>query len=66
MQAQFAVDSIFFKGKYVLLFDDVITSGRSMERLKQKLESVGAIVIAGLSIGRTKHERQGSNPIDLI
>ena len=66
VQAQYSVDSSFFKGRYVILFDDVITSGRSMERFKRLLESAGATVIAGLSIGKTKHERQEENPIDLI
>ncbi len=50
-------DKEFFNGKYILLFDDVITKGNSMLRYKQKLESFGATVIAGLSIGKTKHER---------
>ena len=54
----------FFKDKYVILFDDVITSGASMERCKCLLEASGATVIGGLSIGKTKHERQYSNPID--
>lgn len=65
-QAQFSIDSSFFKGKYVILFDDVITSGASMERFKRLLESAGATVIAGLSIGKTKHDRQMNNPIDTI
>lgn len=56
----------FFKDKYVILFDDVITSGASMERCKCLLEASGATVIGGLSIGKTKHERQQSNPIDTI
>lgn len=64
--SEVSLDTEFFKGKYVLLFDDVITSGRSMEKLKNKLESLGAKVIGGLSIGRTKHEYQGCNPIDEI
>ena len=54
----------FFKDKYVILFDDVITSGASMERYKCLLEASGATVIGGLSIGKTKHERQPSNHID--
>lgn len=66
VQAQFYVDSSFFKDKYVMLFDDVITSGKSMEKIKRLLESAGATVIGGLSIGRTKHERQCNNPIDTI
>ncbi|WP_300879787.1 phosphoribosyltransferase [uncultured Duncaniella sp.] len=66
VQAQFSVDCSFFKGRYVILFDDVITSGRSMERFKRLLESAGATVIAGLSIGKTKHERQCFNPINRL
>ncbi|MDE5887976.1 MAG: hypothetical protein K2H46_10370 [Muribaculaceae bacterium] len=66
MQSCFSIDDNFFKNKFVLLFDDVITSGRSMERLRNLLIDNGAKVIGGLSIGKTKHERQGSNPIDSI
>lgn len=51
-------DKDFFVGKYVLLFDDVITSGSSMLSIKTKLESMGAYVVAGLAIGKTKHERE--------
>lgn len=65
-QAKFYVDSNYFKGRYVILFDDVITSGKSMERFKRLLESAGANVIGGLSIGKTKHERKFGNPIDSI
>lgn len=64
--AEFGIDNNYFKDRYVLLFDDVITSGSSMERFKRLLESVGATVIGGLSIGKTKHERQPLNPIDEI
>ena len=57
-------DENFFKGKYVLLFDDVITRGDSMRTFKQKMENLGATVVGGLSLGKTKHERpvQGSIP----
>jgi len=50
-------DEDFFKGKYVLLFDDVITRGDSMRTFKRKMESLGATVVGGLSLGKTKHER---------
>lgn len=50
-------DENFFKGRYILLFDDVITKGNSMLRFKLKLEALGATVIAGVSIGKTTHER---------
>lgn len=50
-------DNGFFKGKYVILFDDVVTKGDSMLRFKHKMESLGAVVICGLSIGKTTHTR---------
>ena len=50
-------DEGYFRGKYVLLFDDIITKGNSMIAFKQKMEALGAIVIGGLSLGKTKHER---------
>lgn len=62
--SQLSFDEDFFKGKYVLLFDDVITRGDSMRTFKRKMESLGAIVVGGFSLGKTKHERpvQGSIP----
>lgn len=62
---QVKIDSHFFKDKYVMLFDDVITSGSSMEYYKNRLEKVGATVICGMSIGVTKHKRE-ENPIDQL
>lgn len=50
-------DEDYFNGRYILLFDDVITKGNSMLRFKRKLEALGATVIAGVSIGKTTHER---------
>ena len=50
-------DDGYFKGKYVLLFDDIITKGNSMIAFKRKMETLGAIVVGGLSLGKTKHER---------
>ena len=57
MTNNISFDEVFFKGKYVLLFDDVITKGESMLRFKLKMERLGAIVVCGFSIGKTKHER---------
>jgi len=48
----------FFNGKKVIIFDDVVTRGDSMTQLANKLNSMGAIVICSLSIGRTKHQRE--------
>lgn len=50
-------DDVYFKGRYILLFDDVITKGDSMLRFKSKMESLGAIVVCGFSIGKTTHTR---------
>lgn len=60
------LDENFFKGKFIILFDDIITSGKTMVSYKQKLESLGAHVVGGLAIGKTRHEEQESNPIDNI
>lgn len=46
-------DRYFFDGKYVVLFDDVRTSGGSLEREKQILESYGAKVICAITIAQT-------------
>lgn len=50
-------DANFFRGRYVILFDDVITKGESMLRFKRKMEQLGAIVLGGISIGKTTHQR---------
>ena len=44
-----------FRGKFVLLFDDVITQGRTMLKYKNLLEQKGAIVVGGLALGRTTY-----------
>lgn len=54
-------DEDYFKGRYILLFDDVITKGNSMLLFKRKLETLGATVIAGVSVGKTTHERQNQS-----
>ena len=50
-------DTSYFRGKYILLFDDVITKGESMLRFKKRMEELGAIVVGGFSIGKTTHSR---------
>lgn len=66
MKAKYVFDDSFFKGKYILLFDDVITSGSSMEAFKNQMERMNAFVVGGISIGVTKHDRQDWNPIDRL
>ena len=57
---RYDIDKEFFKGKFVLLFDDVITRGESMGLFGIALKGYGAEVIGGFSIGITKHELQSS------
>lgn len=47
----------WFENKYVILFDDVVTKGNTMLRYKRKLEEVGAVVVGGMCLGKTKHTR---------
>lgn len=47
----------YFKGKYVLLFDDIVTKGETMLKYKSEMEKLGAIVIGGICLGKTRHER---------
>ena len=65
-RAEYSIDENFVKGKNIILFDDVITSGKSMERVRSALTKLGANVVGGFSIGRTRHERQNSDPIDML
>ena len=46
------IDEIFFQGKQVILFDDIIASGGSIVRFAEKLEKSGAKVIAALALGK--------------
>lgn len=52
-----ALDSNFFKGKNILLLDDVTTSGDSLRTWQNTLErQYGARVIAAVTVGKTTHE----------
>lgn len=48
-------DKKFFTGKNVLIFDDIVTTGASIEQFKSKLEKAGANVIGAIMIGKTYH-----------
>jgi len=47
-------DSSFFRGKYVIIFDDVSTTGKSLVKEKAKLESLGAKVIGAITLAQTQ------------
>lgn len=46
-------DTEFFRGKKVLVFDDIVTQGHSYASFACKLESFGASVVGGLFLART-------------
>ena len=46
-------DKLFFNGKKVLVFDDILTQGHSYARFACALEEMGAEVLGGYFLGRT-------------
>ncbi len=46
------VDTEFFKGKQVILFDDIIASGGSVARFSNQLADMGADVVAAIALGK--------------
>ena len=64
--AAYNFDRSFFYGKKVVLFDDVVTKGRSMYSFIDYLNGVGADVVFCISIGKTFWDRtmdyQVNNP----
>lgn len=54
--SQLIYDSDFFNGRYVILFDDIITTGKTVLNMKQELEHIGAEVICAISFGITTQD----------
>ena len=61
-QAEYSYDGSFFSGKFVILFDDIVTRGGSVSSMKAELEAIGATVICAISIGRTYSDWNGNTP----
>ncbi len=57
-------DEDFFDGKHVILFDDIITKGHSINSMVDYLEDLGANVIGAITLGRTVHRHHGTDPYD--
>lgn len=56
-QPQFVdLDTFYFKGKDVCVFDDVVTTGRSYADFANKLEDSGAHVLGGMFLGKTYYK----------
>lgn len=49
-------DRAFFKGKKVLVFDDIITTGGSYALFAEEVEKHGAQVVGGLFLARTHYK----------
>lgn len=47
---------VFFKGKKVLCFDDILTKGFSYARFALQLEKLGAEILGGFFIGKTQFQ----------
>lgn len=58
--AEYSYDKDFFNGRQVILFDDVVTRGHSLAKMKAELENVGAHIVAALSIGQTYSDYHGN------
>jgi predicted amidophosphoribosyltransferase len=56
-----SVDGEFFKGKQVILFDDLLSSGKTIEDFRSKLEAAGAYVEREIFLARTVHHDPISN-----
>lgn len=52
-ESELEIDPFFFAGKDIILFDDVVTKGHSMQKLMQKLQTVNAKTVLCLSLGKT-------------
>ncbi len=52
-KAEIFLDPVFFDQKKILIFDDVVTTGHSMNEMRVRLEALGASVVGFLSLGRT-------------
>lgn len=55
-KAEFAFDEDFFTFSEVILFDDVVTRGRSMREFKDRLQNMVSNVVCQISIGRTYND----------
>lgn len=57
-------DEDWFKGKNVILFDDIITTGKSIKWMAERLSSFGAYVIGAITLGKTVHHHYDYDPYE--
>ncbi len=58
-------DVEFFKGKNIVLCDDVVSTGSSLMQFKSKLESYGANIVCAIAVGRTIKEFKSKNMAEI-
>lgn len=51
--AIYSYDEPFFKGQKTVIFDDIVTTGRSMVSFANDLKSLGADIVATISLAKT-------------
>lgn len=63
--AVYSYDKSFFKGRKIVIFDDIVTTGTSMITFARDLESLGADIVATISLAKTYNPAFSteSNPI---
>lgn len=52
-KTNFTLDEDYFHGKVVIVFDDILTTGGTLELCRQELEKAGAKVLAAYFLGET-------------
>jgi hypothetical protein len=62
----YILEQNFFDNKNVIIFDDIITTGKSISLMRDKLRDNGARVLCSITLGRTVHQLMGKHPYDLL
>ena len=58
---QYTIDLAFFEGRKVLLFDDIMATGGSVNKFALRMKETGADVIAAVVLGKTVSRRRGND-----
>ena len=53
----YEIDDCFFKNKNILIFDDIMTTGKSIKKFALKLINAGAKIICAITIGKTYNDQ---------
>ena len=62
----YQLESDFFLNKRVIIFDDIVTTGKSISLMQRKLLQAGAVVKCCITLGKTVHQIMGKHPYDLL